>query len=78
MSQSLQNILEAARQLPSAELRRLVEQLLQEVGSTDSQTPDEIRKQRALSIVEETYGSIKGLDRATLISLAEDEEYCGY
>lgn len=78
MSQSLQSVLEAARQLPPDELRQLVERLLQEVGSTATSTPEESRKQRARSIVEETYGSIKGLDRATLISLAEDEEYCGY
>lgn len=78
MNQSLQSVLEAARQLPSNELRQLVEQLLVEVDSTANLTPDEARKQRALAIVEETYGSIKGLDRATIISLAEDEEYCGY
>jgi hypothetical protein len=35
-------------------------------------------RRRALAIVEETYGSIKGIDRATLISLAEDEGYSGY
>jgi hypothetical protein len=40
--------------------------------------PEEARKRRAVSIVEETYGSIKGLDRATLISLAEGEEYGGH
>ena len=78
MSQTLQSILEAARQLPPDELRRLVEHLLQEVGSNVSPTPDEARKQRALTIVEETYGAIKGLDRATLMSLAGSEEYCGY
>ena len=78
MSQSLQDVLNAARQLPPDELRRLVEQLLAEDSSTVSLTPEEARKQRALSIVEETFGTIKGLDRATLISLAEDEEYCRY
>ena len=30
------------------------------------------------AIVRETSGSMAGLDRATLIMLAEDEEYCGY
>ncbi len=73
MSQSLQSFLEAARQLPSNELRQLVEQLLVEVDSTANLMPDEARRQRALAIVEETYGSIKGLDRETIISLAEDE-----
>jgi hypothetical protein len=77
MSQSLQDVLDAARQLPPDELRRLVEQLVAEVRSSGP-APEETRKRRAVSIVEETYGSIKGLDRATLISLAEDEEYSGY
>lgn len=77
MSQSLQEVLNAARRLPPDELRRLVEQLVAEVRSA-SPAPEEARKRRAAAIVEETYGSIKGLDRATLISLAEDEEYSGY
>ncbi len=77
MSQSLQDVLNAARQLPPDELRRLVEHLVAEVRSTGP-APEEERKRRAAAIVEETYGSIKGLDRATLISLAEDGEYSGY
>ncbi len=56
MSQNLQSVLEAARQLP----------------------PELARKQRALSIVEETFGAIKGLDRVALAQLAEDEEFSGY
>lgn len=78
MSQSLQDVLNAARQLPPDELRRLVKQLVAEVRSTTGPAPEEARRRRAVSIVEETYGSIKGVDRATLISLAEDEEYGGY
>lgn len=78
MSQNLQDVLNAARQLPPEELQRLVEQLLTEVRSTAGAPSEEARKQRAATIVEETYGSIKGLDRATLVSLAEDEEYSGY
>lgn len=45
----------------------------------------EVRKGRraaqtaqALAIVEELYGTIKGLDRETIIQIAEDEEICGY
>jgi hypothetical protein len=75
MSQSLQDVLDAARQLPPDELRRLVEHLIAEVHSIAAPADE---KARALAIVEETYGSIKGLDRATLISLAEDEGYYGY
>lgn len=78
MSQRLQDVLNAARQLPPDEQRRLVEQLVAEVGPTAGPAPEEARRRRAASIVEETFGSIKGLDRATLISLAEDEEYSGY
>lgn len=78
MSQSLQDVLNAARQLPPDDLRRLVEQLVAEVRSTTGPAPEEARRRRAVSIVEETYGSIKGVDRATLVSLAEDEEYGGY
>lgn len=78
MSQSLQDVLNAARRLPPDELRRLVEQLAAEVRSTSGPAPEEARRRRAAAIVEETYGSIKGVDRATLMSLAEDEEYSGY
>jgi hypothetical protein len=78
MSRSLQDVLNAARRLPPEELRQLVEHLVAEVRSAAGPAPEEARKRRAVSIVEETYGSIKGLDRATLISLAEDEEYSVY
>jgi hypothetical protein len=78
MSPSLQDVLNAARRLPPDELRRLVEQLVAEVRSAAGPAPEEARKRRAVSIVEEAYGSIKGLDRATLISLAEDEQYSRY
>ena len=78
MSQSLHDVLNAARQLPPDELRRLVEQLIAEVHSIAAPISEKARGRRALAIVEETYGSIKGLDRATLISLAEDEGYSGY
>jgi hypothetical protein len=78
MSQSLQDVLNAARQLPPDEQRRLVEQLVAEVRPAADPAPEGARGRRAASIVEETFGSIKGLDHATLISLAEDEEYSGY
>ena len=77
MSQNLTNILKAARQLPVKEQRQLAEQLLKQ-SDTNERLDSEARKRNALSIVNETYGSIKGLKRATLIRLAESEEFCGY
>jgi hypothetical protein len=75
MSQSLQEVLDAARQLPLDEQRELASKLLSETARP-SLTNAEINRNR--EIVRRTHGTIKGLDRATIISLAEDEEYCGY
>lgn len=75
MSQSLQEVLDAARQLPFAERRELATRLLAETARPHL-TEAEIARNR--DIVRRTHGVIKGLDRATIISLAEDEEYCGY
>jgi len=78
MSQNLQSVLEAARQLLPEQRRRLAAQLLEEVEVNEPQTSELTRKQRALSIVEETFGTIKGLDRVALAQLAGDEEFSGY
>jgi hypothetical protein len=78
MSQSLQDVLNAARQLPPEEQRRLIEQLVAEIRLAADPDPEEARRRRAASAVEETFGSIKGLDRATMISLVEDEGHGGY
>ena len=78
MSQSLQDALRAARNLPPEELRQLVDQLIGELRVSSVQEPLEARQQKARTAVEETFGSIKGVDQQTLTSLAEDEEYCGY
>jgi hypothetical protein len=78
MGQSLQDVLNAARQLPPDEQRRLVEQLVAEVRPPADLAPEEAPRRRAAEIVEETFGSIKGLDRATMISLVEDEGHGGY
>ncbi len=75
MSQSLQEVLDAARQLPPDEQRELAGKLLAE-AARPSLTGAEISRNH--EIVRRTHGTIKGLDRATIISLAEDEEYCGY
>lgn len=78
MSQNLRNVLEAARQLPPEQRRRLAAQLLEEVEVNEPLGSELTRKQRALSIVEETFGAIQGLDRVALAKLAEDEEFSGY
>ncbi len=75
MSQNLASILDAAQNLPLEEQRRLAEQLLKNIARTQEANPE---VQAALAIVEETYGSMKGLDRETLLRLANDEELCGY
>jgi len=78
MSQKLQSVLESARQLPPEQQRRLAAQLLEDVEKNEPLAPELARKQRALSIVEETFGAIKRLDRVTLAQLADDEEFSGY
>ncbi|MBA3441937.1 MAG: hypothetical protein H0T92_18920 [Pyrinomonadaceae bacterium] len=75
MSQNLASILDAAQNLPLEEQRRLAEQLLKNIARTQEADPE---VQASLAIVEETYGSMKGLDRETLLRLANDEEFCGY
>ena len=76
LSDNLEAVLEAALRLTPDEQRQLVEQL-----PAVNKITDEARlAQEAewLAIVEETRGTIKGLDRETIIWLAEDEELCGY
>ena len=78
MSQSLQDVLKVARSLPPEERRQLIDLLIGELKLSTVPEPSEAHKQQARAVVEETFGSIKGLDQETLKSLAEDEEYSGY
>lgn len=75
MSQNLQSVLDAARQLPPSERRRLIEQLMEE---TDAAKNSSQAHAEALRIVDELFGSMSGLDRETVKWIAEDEELCGY
>ena len=75
MSTDLLNLLQAARKLPIEERRQLATTILEEIAPVPSANA---RKQAALAIIEETFGSIRAPDRATLITLAEDEEFSGY
>ncbi len=72
---TVEEILAEARKLPPEEQRQLGSALLAE-AERQNKAEDDVRA--ALAIVEETSGSIKGLDRETIIWLAEDEELSGY
>lgn len=71
---TVEEILAEARKLPPEEQRQLASALLTEAGPQNKE--EDVRA--ALAIVEETSGSIKGLNRDTIIWLAEDEELSGY
>jgi hypothetical protein len=72
MSASLESILEEISKLPLAERRQLAEEMMRRVALTEEE------KAHNEAIVEKWYGAFKGLDRATVIKIAEDEEFCGY
>jgi hypothetical protein len=76
MSDNLEAVLEAALRLPPDEQRQLAEHL--PAAAQRSQEARLAEEAEWLAIVEETCGTIKGLDRETIIWLAEDEELCGY
>jgi hypothetical protein len=65
-----------ALRLPLEEQRQLAEQLPSVTNlSGEARLAEE---SEWLAIVEETRGTIKGLDRETIIWLAENEELSGY
>ena len=63
---SFEFVLNEARKLPLQKQRQLVNCLQKEIH------------EESLAIMERTRGRIKGLDRETMIQLAEGEEYCMY
>ncbi len=67
------DILRSGQMLPFSRLRGLMVTILREHNREKA-----LLTQRALEAVEKTRGSMKGLDRDTIIWLAEDEELCGY
>ena len=76
MSENLEAMLAAALRLSLEEQRQLAERLPSIATlSNEARLSEEAEW---LAIVEETRGTIKGLDRGTIIWLAEDEELCGY
>ncbi len=76
MTESFEILLDAARQLPPVQQKLLAHKLLENTESTVASLTE--KQRAALEAVEKTRGTIKGLDRETLIWLAEDEELCGY
>ena len=78
MSSTVEELLSEARKLPLDEQKRLSTQLTEGISQTEAAQADLQRQQSNLKTVDELFGTIKGLDRETLIWLAEDEELCGY
>lgn len=76
MGNNLAAVLEAARKLPLDQQRWIAQELLKPEAAADA--PSDAEQMAALEIVKRTRGVIKGLDRETLIRIAEDEEFCGY
>lgn len=76
MTESFEILLNAARQLPPVQQRLLSQKLLENAEPVAATLTEQ--QLAALDAVEKTRGTIKGLDRDTLIWLAEDEELCGY
>ena len=76
MSANLEAVLEAALRFSLEEQRQLVGQLQAVTKLSDE--PHLVEGAEWLAIVEETRGTIKGIDRETIIWLAEDEELSGY
>jgi hypothetical protein len=75
MSPELRGLLEEAKKLPAEQRRELADLIVEDIRHEAS---DEPRRQANLALVDELYGSLKGLDPATVRWLAEDEELCGY
>ncbi len=72
MSASLESILEAINKLPFNERRQLAEELAKKTQLTEEE------KAEKHALVDRLFGSMKGLDRETIIKIAEDDEFCGY
>ena len=78
MSKILETILEAVRHLSLEEKQLLADKLSVEITRTQRPPLSAEEKARNLAIANRLYGSMKGLDRETIIKLAEDDEFCGY
>lgn len=75
MSSSVEDLLAEAQKLPLEERKELNSRLSADINRSVAQTS---AVEANLRIVDELFGSVKGLDRDTVIWLAEDEELSGY
>ena len=75
MSSTVEDLLAEAQKLPLDERKELSARLSADINRSETQTSAE---EANLRIVDELFGTIKGLDRDTVIWLAEDEELSGY
>lgn len=76
MNESFESLLGAARQLPPTQQKLLAQKLLEQEPDSAAHLTES--QQAALEAVDKLSGTIKGLDRETILWLAEDEELCGY
>ncbi|HKQ75449.1 MAG TPA: hypothetical protein VJ810_17245 [Blastocatellia bacterium] len=76
MGENLEAVLEVAPRLPLEKQRQLAERLPSIASLSNKARLSE--EAEWLAIVEETRGTIKGLDREMISWLAEDEELSGY
>lgn len=75
MSSVVEDLLAEAQKLPLDERKELRARLSADIRRSEARTADE---EANLRILDELFGTIKGLDRETIIWLAEDEELSGY
>ncbi len=75
MRTDLLSMIEETWKFPVEEKRQLADLLLEDFDKVERRDKE---IQAARAIVTETSGSMAGLDRATLIQLAEDAEFSGY
>lgn len=75
MSSTVEDLLAKAQKLPLDERKELSSRLSADINRSAAQASV---VEANLRIVDELFGSVKGLDRDTVIWLAEDEELSGY
>ena len=75
MDQTFSEVLNAVEKFPVSVKEDLISEIQAQI---EKEKKFENKIERNLRIVNETRGTIKNIDRETLISFAEDEEFSGY